>query len=159
MEEGGDIGERACLVMQLRDEAGAARNRQRPWFAGGSAAQPHPGFGLARRAQRAHLLAGELVHRLGIGRYLGKLRAQGPGPGLGGRAAGVLFDDLQRRQRMPIAPRPLDRATLAARKAGRPEINLGKVGYRRGGGIRHSGGGQLGGGHIGGLGEDIHRRV
>ena len=92
MEEGGDIGKRACLVMQLRDEVGTARNRQRPWFAGGAAAQPNAWFGFARRAQRAHLLAGELVHRLSIGRYLGKIRAQGPGPGLGGRAAGVLFD-------------------------------------------------------------------
>lgn len=38
MEEGGDIGKRACLVMQLREETGAPRNRQRPWLTRGAAA-------------------------------------------------------------------------------------------------------------------------
>ena len=58
--------------------------------------------------------AGAPVHLPRIARDMGELGAQGPGAGLRGRAPGMLFDDRQRRQRMPVAAGPVHRAALAA---------------------------------------------
>ena len=144
---------RTGMLVQLGDECGRPSDGQRPGFAGGAAPQPHPRLGLARRAHLTQLLAGTPVHLPRIARDMGELGAQGPCAGLRGRAPGMLFDDRQRRQRMPVAAGPVHRAALAAAKAGGPEVDLRELRNSVSRGIGHAGGSKVRGGSVGGLGE------